>query len=79
MQTAKLFTNGKSQAVRLPKEFRFKGDEVVVKRLGNAVILFPARYDARDLQRILNGLDPEFKIERHQPKRQQKRRALRAK
>jgi len=33
MQTAKLFQNGKSQAVRLPKEFRFEGDEVGVKKL----------------------------------------------
>ena len=41
MKTAKLFQNGQSQAVRLPKEFRFKGKEVFVKRLGNAVILLP--------------------------------------
>jgi len=41
MDTAKLFMNGNSQAVRLPKEYRFAGDEVVVKRLGNAVVLLP--------------------------------------
>jgi Antidote-toxin recognition MazE, bacterial antitoxin len=35
METAKLFVNGNSQAVRLPKEYRFRGDEVVIKRLGN--------------------------------------------
>ncbi len=38
---AKLFMNGRSQAVRLPKEFRFEGDEVRIRRLGDAVILEP--------------------------------------
>lgn len=41
METAKLFENGRSQAVRLPKKFRFSGDEVLVRRLGQAVILLP--------------------------------------
>ena len=36
---AKLFMNGQSQAVRLPKEFRFEGKEVYIQRLGNKVIL----------------------------------------
>ena len=78
MQTAKLFANGKSQAVRLPKEFRFEGNEVIVKRLGSAVLLFPSRYNARELKSILDSLDPDFQIVRDQPKRQQKRRSLRA-
>jgi antitoxin VapB len=39
LQTAKLFKNGRSQAVRLPKEFRFEGDEVYVKRVGGGVVL----------------------------------------
>ena len=38
---AKLFWNGRSQAVRLPREFRFEGDEVEIRREGNAVILEP--------------------------------------
>ena len=41
MQTAKLFTNGSSQAVRLPKDYRFAGDEVGVARLGELVLLYP--------------------------------------
>ena len=41
MQTAKLFANGSSQAVRLPKECRFAGDEVGVMRLGELVVLYP--------------------------------------
>ena len=41
MDTAKIFQNGRSQAVRLPKEYRFEGTEVLIKRVGNAVVLLP--------------------------------------
>lgn len=41
MKTAKLFKNGESQAVRLPKEFRFAGTEVLIKHAGSAVVLLP--------------------------------------
>lgn len=40
-KTAKLFMNGRSQAVRLPKEFRFEGDEVIIQKEGIRVILSP--------------------------------------
>jgi len=40
-KTAKLFRNGNSQAVRLPQEFRFQGDEVRIRKEGDAVILEP--------------------------------------
>jgi antitoxin VapB len=40
MSTAKLFTNGKSQAVRLPKEYRFPGDDVGITRVGEMVVLY---------------------------------------
>lgn len=43
METAKVFENGRSQAVRLPKKFRFDVDEVVVQQLGDAVILVPRK------------------------------------
>ena len=47
VETAKLFTNGQSQAVRLPKEYRFSGDEVGITRLGELVVLCPkGREDA---------------------------------
>lgn len=39
--TAKLFKNGNSQAVRLPKEFRFEGDEVYIRKVGKKIILEP--------------------------------------
>jgi antitoxin VapB len=41
MMTAKLFENGRSQAVRLSKECRFQGDEVAVNKIGDVVILMP--------------------------------------
>lgn len=41
METAKIFANGGSQAVRLPKSCRFEDDEVFVNHIGNAVILIP--------------------------------------
>ena len=44
-KTAKLFKNGRSQAVRLPAEFRFEGDEVLIERRGNEVVLAPKKKD----------------------------------
>lgn len=41
MQSAKLFLNGRSQAVRLPKEFQFSGNDVLIQKVGDAVILLP--------------------------------------
>jgi antitoxin VapB len=41
MDTAKLFKNGRSQAVRLPKEYILPGDEVYVKRMDGVVVLIP--------------------------------------
>ena len=54
METAKIFENGRSQAVRLPKQFRFKTNEVVIQQLGEAVILVPK--DAL-WKTFLEGLD----------------------
>ncbi len=48
MRTAKLFKNGGSQAVRLPKEYRFEGSRVFIKKVGDAVILLP-RQDSWDM------------------------------
>ena len=54
MQTAKLFVNGRSQAVRLPKEFNFKGTDVFIQKVGDSVILFPKD---RTWETFLNGLN----------------------
>jgi antitoxin VapB len=45
---AKLFKNGQSQAVRLPKDFRFEGEKVRIKRVGNSVVLEPVAFDAKE-------------------------------
>ena len=45
METAKLFWSGRSQAVRLPKDFRFEGKEVRICRQGSSVILEPIAED----------------------------------
>ena len=54
MTTAKLFRNGRSQAVRLPKEFRFEGNEVRIRRMGDGVLIEPIR---TDLQAWLRAID----------------------
>jgi antitoxin VapB len=54
MQSAKLFTNGRSQAVRLPKEFQFSGSDVLIRKVGDAVILLP--HD-KTWEIFLQGLD----------------------
>lgn len=54
METAKVFENGRSQAVRLPKKYRFNVDEVVVQQLGDAILLVP---EGSLWQTFLEGLD----------------------
>lgn len=60
METAKLFWSGRSQAVRLPKDFRFQGEEVRIRRHGNAVILEPVADDWSWLDAIVGKLDRDF-------------------
>ncbi|MBL8513313.1 MAG: antitoxin [Betaproteobacteria bacterium] len=76
MDTAKLFQNGRSQAVRLPKEFRFEGSEVAIRKVGDAVVLLPLNQSWDALFQSLHAFEPGFKIERNQPKAQQKRAAM---
>jgi len=56
---AKLFQNGRSQAVRLPREFRFEGDRVRIRRMGNGVLLEPLIQDPTELFRRLDELNSE--------------------
>jgi len=67
MKSAKLFKNGESQAVRLPKEFRFSGDEVFIKRVGNAVVLLPKARSWDTLLESLKKFPPDFMTNREQP------------
>ena len=59
MATAKLFKSGGSQAVRLPKEFRFKGEEVTIERMGSAVILRPKSETLGDVIREMQAKYPK--------------------
>jgi antitoxin VapB len=68
MKTAKIFQNGQSQAVRLPKEYRFKDDHVYVKKSGNVVMLIPAKDSWDSLFDSLNKFSDDFMTERKQPK-----------
>jgi antitoxin VapB len=67
MDTAKLFQNGKSQAVRLPKEYRFRGTKVFVKKIGNAVVLIPEQDSWDTLLESLSLFSDDFMEERTQP------------
>ncbi|MGH6958426.1 MAG: antitoxin [Caulobacteraceae bacterium] len=53
--TAKLFTHGGSQAVRLPKEFRFEGKEVEIRKEGDAIVLRPLQRTDDDLWREIDA------------------------
>lgn len=66
METAKLFQNGKSQAVRLPKEFRFGSDRVYIKRVGNAVVLLPYQASWDTLLESLTHFSADFMSKREQ-------------
>jgi antitoxin VapB len=67
MKTAKLFKNGDSQAVRLPREFRFAGNEVLIKRTGAAVVLLPKSKSWETLLSSLDQFSGDFMSERGQP------------
>ena len=67
METAKLFMNGRSQAVRLPKAFRFDGDEVYIKKVGDAVILIPYHTAWNTLFDSLKVFSADFMEDREQP------------
>lgn len=77
METAKLFANGRSQAVRLPKSCRFEGQEVLIKRVGQAVVLLPAKRPWQTLVDSLEMFEPGFRLAREQPAAPQKRKAIR--
>ena len=73
MQTAKLFLNGRSQAVRLPKEFQFQGEEVFIQKHGDAVIIVPHEKAWDVFMEGINGFSEDFMSEgRDQGKNQER-------
>ena len=74
MDTAKIFINGRSQAIRLPKAYRFEGKEVYIKKTADGVLLIPKDKSVWDVwQKNLAKYDKPFMVERNQPETQQER------
>ena len=71
-QTAKIFTNGRSQAVRLPKAFRFDAEEVYIRRVGNDVILSAKKPAWSDFFQETSAFDDDFLAERDNAPPQQR-------
>ena len=67
MQTAKIFINGRSQAVRLPKDFRFTENDVFIKKIGNMVVLLPKDDPWSSLVNSLDQFTNDFMGTRDQP------------
>jgi len=80
IRTAKVFRNGGSQAIRLPKDFRVSGDEVVIKQDFGVITILPKRPRKGSLAQLLKALGPIELAPRDQPGWTDRRadRALRA-
>ena len=60
MMTAKVFENGRSQAIRLPKECRFSSDEVMVNKIGDIVLLLPKQKKWDSFMRAIDMFSDDF-------------------
>ena len=77
METAKLFKNGRSQAVRLAKAYRFEGNEVYIKKVAGGVLLLSKNQSIWDLwEKNLMKYEEPFMTDRNQPELQQEREIL---
>jgi antitoxin VapB len=76
MEIAKIFWSGRSQAVRLPKNFRFETDKVRIRKSGKSVILEPIQEDWSWLDELKGTLDQDFVQAVNEPIAQGKRPAL---
>jgi antitoxin VapB len=70
VKTAKLFRKGRGQGVWLPHEFRFDGDHVFLKRVGNGVLILPSKKRWNTLVHSLGQFSEDFMAERDQPEQQ---------
>jgi len=69
MDTAKIFTNGRSQAVRLPKAYRFEGKEIYIKKISGGILLLPKDKTIWETwEKNLQKYNSSFMPERNQPK-----------
>lgn len=72
METAKLFMNGQSQAVRLPKKYRFEGGEVEIKRIGDAVLLTPIVHSWSPLLKSISLFPEDLEFTKDKPENNEK-------
>lgn len=72
MKVAKIFENGRSQAVRLPKEYRFNADEVNVNKIGDIIILIPKKSKWNSIVDSLDLFTDDFMNERNQGNNQER-------
>ena len=63
MMTAKIFENGRSQAVRLPKEFRFSSDEVMINKIGDVVMLIPKTAKWESFRQAVDMFSVDYMVE----------------
>lgn len=66
MKVAKIFENGRSQAVRLPKEYRFNANEVNVNKVGDIIMLIPKKSKWNSMIESLDMFTDDFMSERNQ-------------
>ncbi|MGF0018052.1 type II toxin-antitoxin system antitoxin VapB [Sporofaciens sp. SGI.106] len=76
MMTAKVFENGRSQAVRLPKECRFDTDEVAVNKIGDIVLLMPKTNKWSSFMQAIDMFSDDFMEEEHNDGLKQEREEL---
>lgn len=67
MDKAKIFMNGKSQAVRLPKKYRFDTDEVLISEHPSGLLLIDPKRRWDDLEKIVEGFTEDFKNMEREP------------
>lgn len=72
MKKAKIFMNGQSQAVRLPKEFRFNEDEVSVQKYGDGILILPIAKSLFAFRSSIKNFSDDFMNERNQPQMQKR-------
>jgi antitoxin VapB len=70
--TAKIFTNGRSQAVRIPKEYRFEDEEVYINRIDDIVIITPKKKRMELFKKSLDKFTKDFMDNRNQPENQKR-------
>ncbi len=76
MMMAKIFENGRSQAVRLPKEYRFSDEEVAINKIGDVVILMPKENKWSGFLNSLNLFSEDFMNDGREKAAVQEREAL---